>query len=857
MAQDDTDHAGSPLRPDKLMQLVRSLAGPLGVEERKGYTDAAVLGMSLGEYAHRWAERATKAVGTEAARERCRKIGEALADYGQCDADERRRRITEALQLLREIDPRLPASLRTPRSRAKRKEGRRRKARTDEGRQGAGLCLDGPLAAGRLKRLAWVARLGKLGIETNRGLLYHFPRDYVPLRRIADLRDGERAAIAAEAGNREEAVAGERRGFRLMRYALEVSDDSGRAWVTSFARVPRRGARSKAIGAGPLSLNYPEGTRLLIEGSVRRAGRHIEVQFNGAERLGKEEHLAAGTLVPLYPLTDGVYQGQVRPVVRRLVEGLPEDLADPLPDRLRTKYGLPGLRQSLRDIHWPQSEEAREAARRRLAFEEFLTLQLALAQRKREMQQPGSGISMRPRGDVVALLEEILPFSLTRAQQRVIAEVASDMAADTPMHRLIQGDVGSGKTVVAAAALMIALQSGYQGALMAPTELLAEQHYLVLSRMLEPVGIALELLTGSLRPRDRRAAYRRIMDGSAQAVVGTHALIQGGVAFHRLGLVIADEQHRFGVRQRAELRTKGARVDMLVMTATPIPRTLALTAYGDLDISILDEMPPGRRPIRTSWTPLTQQDDAYDLARRQVAEGRQVYVVCPLIEESEKREPRCRLQAEAATKLAEELRERVFPELRVGLLHGAMPVAEKDAVMETFRAGAIDVLCATTVIEVGVDVPNAAAILILNAERFGLAQLHQLRGRVGRGEHESHCILLADRKYDPSDGLAPAAEESLGQARRRMKVMQEESDGFAIAEEDLLLRGPGEFYGTRQHGLPDLRMARLVQDVGVLEEAREAARRLIEEEPERTREEQAGLRAGVAALRARMERAAG
>jgi ATP-dependent DNA helicase RecG len=334
-------------------------------------------------------------------------------------------------------------------------------------------------------------------------------------------------------------------------------------------------------------------------------------------------------------------------------------------------------------------------------------------------------------------------------------------------------------------------------------------------------------------------------------VVGTHALIQEGVEFDQLGLVVVDEQHRFGVRQRALLRSKGRQPDTLVMTATPIPRTLALTLYGDLEISTLDEMPPGRTPVATSWLPLQRQREAYEFVRRQVTEGKQAYIVCPLVEESEN------LQAEAATRLAEQLRAEVYPDLRVGLLHGAMKVADKDAVMGAFRAGEVDVLTATTVIEVGVDVPNAATMLVLNAERFGLAQLHQLRGRVGRGTHESHCILLSDRRHDPAGRIAPKGDDSIEAVRQRLRVMIEESDGFRIAEEDLLLRGPGEFYGTRQHGLPDFRLARMARDVGVLEEAREAAFWLVDQDPLLTAPEHAALREQVSALRARMDSVAG
>jgi ATP-dependent DNA helicase RecG len=433
----------------------------------------------------------------------------------------------------------------------------------------------------------------------------------------------------------------------------------------------------------------------------------------------------------------------------------------------------------------------------------------------------------------------------------VISEIVADMGADVPMHRLLQGDVGSGKTVVAGAALMVALQNGYQGAVMAPTELLAEQHYLVLSHLLSHFGVRVELLTGSLKAGERERAYGHLASGRAQVVVGTQALIQEGVTFHKLGLVVVDEQHRFGVRQRALLRTKGGQPDLLVMTATPIPRTLALTVYGDLELSILDEMPPGRTPVATRWVATEHQAEAYEFVRRQVAEGRQAYVVCPLVEESEN------LQAEAATKLAAELQQGVFADLRVGLLHGAMKVAEKDATMEAFRAGEIDVLTATTVIEVGVDVPNASVMVILNAERFGLAQLHQLRGRVGRSEHASHCLLVAQQKYDPTGRMLPGAEEGLDTARRRLQVLIEQTDGFAIAEEDLRLRGPGEFYGTRQHGLPEFQVARLVRDARVLEEAREAARWLTQHDPQLLEPEHTVLRQRVAALRRRMEQVDG
>ncbi len=849
----------------RLDAIIRELAGPLRAEGRAGYRDTTIIGTSIGDYARAWAARAQAAGLSEAHRARCAQVSALLAEYGRRDPQGRRQLAEEAQRLLaqlagangpapaRQAPPATPPPPRPapiPQPAAKKAAPARPKAAAAKPSATVppGKFLDQPLPVtgrGRGNRLA------KLGITTYRELLYHLPREYVPVKRIDDVRDGERVAVLVQALSREQTVLRQRASSRLMRFALEVSDDSGRAWVTSIVSVPLHGSRAAAIMGSPVALNYQPGTRLLVEGTVKRAGRFIEIVYSDAQRPVPEQAFARDTLAPVYPLTEGVFQSHVRAAVKAALAQLPADLPDPLPESLRRQHGLPDLAQALRDIHWPATEAAKETALRRLAMEELLTLQLAMAQRKRELERPGSGLSLKPRGDVAAALEEVLPFSLTRAQQRVISEIVADMAADYPMHRLLQGDVGSGKTVVAAAALMVALQNGYQGAVMAPTELLAEQHYLVLSHLLSHFGVSVELLTGSLKASDRERAYARLADGRAQVAVGTHALIQEGVEFQRLGLVVVDEQHRFGVRQRATLRTKGEQQpDMLVMTATPIPRTLAMTVFGDLELSLLDELPPGRTPVVTRWVPIEHQEEAYAFVRKQVAEGRQVYVVCPLIEESEK------LQAKAATELAEELRQGVFADLRVGLLHGAMKVAEKDAVMEAFRAGEIDVLTATTVVEVGVDVPNASVMVVLNAERFGLAQLHQLRGRVGRGQYGSYCLLLTQQKYDPTGRIRPDTEEQLDLARRRIQVLLEQNDGFKIAEEDLQLRGPGEFYGTRQHGLPDYQIARLVRDPEFLEQAREAAFRLIEQDPELRHAEHRVLRERVAELRARIEEVA-
>ena len=463
---------------------------------------------------------------------------------------------------------------------------------------------------------------------------------------------------------------------------------------------------------------------------------------------------------------------------------------------------------------------------RRLVFDDFFLLELGLAiRRRREGRRPG--LAIRPAGDLARRLQAALPYSLTAAQERVWKEIRADMAAPFPMNRLLQGDVGSGKTVVACLAIVTAIEAGYQAALMAPTEILAEQHALTLDRILAPLGLTVTLLTNATRGKARRERLEALRAGAVGCVVGTHALVQKAVGFKRLGLAVVDEQHRFGVVQRATLRGKGETPDVLVMTATPIPRTLALTLYGDLDVSVLDEMPPGRQRIVTGIRDEKGRPRVYDFLRAEMQAGRQVYVVYPLVEESEV------LDLRAATAMAERLRAEVFPEFQVGLLHGRMSFADKDAVMADFRRGAIHLLVSTTVIEVGIDVPNASVMVIEHAERFGLSQLHQLRGRVGRGEWKSYCILM-------SQG---ASED----ARRRLAAMEETGDGFRIAEADLGIRGPGDFFGTRQSGLPAFRVADLLRDGVLLEEARGDAFALVATDPELARLEHRALRTALLA----------
>jgi len=643
---------------------------------------------------------------------------------------------------------------------------------------------------------------GKIGIFTAQDLLWHFPRRYEDrrnLRRIGQLRPGETACFRGKVRVADN-VRTPRTQMLLTRVA--VQDQSGVAYLVWFNQWYLKNRFLKLLGKD-----------IVVYGTVQVGSRGIEVVNPEWEEISDDgaDPLSSNRIVPVYPLTEGLYQGRVRRIIHNALQTFLPAVKDVLPPEIRERRGLVDAGTALMNIHFPESEEAREAARFRLVYEEFFFLQLALALRRQSVTVGSPGVAFKVTPECTEALYRLLPFELTAAQRKVIGEIEQDMRRDTAMNRLLQGDVGSGKTVVALAAMMIAIHNGYQAALMAPTEILAEQHYLVLSRLVEPLGLGTVLLTGNLSAKEKKAGRERIATGQAQIVIGTHALIQEGVEFDKLGLVIVDEQHRFGVLQRASLKQKGWNPDVLVMTATPIPRTLALTVYGDLDLSVIDEMPPGRKPIKTHWKSVAERNQIYEAARKVVNQGRQVYIVCPLIEESEK------LQAKAATEMAEHLQNEVFPDLRLGLLHGQMKPAEKDDIMRRFRDGDIQVLVSTTVIEVGVDVSNACVMVIEDAERFGLAQLHQLRGRVGRGEHQSFCVLIA----------GPQTEE----ARQRLEVMAGTNDGFEIAEEDLRIRGPGEFYGTRQSGVPSLRIANILRDVDILEKSREDAFAFVKDDP--------------------------
>jgi ATP-dependent DNA helicase RecG len=547
----------------------------------------------------------------------------------------------------------------------------------------------------------------------------------------------------------------------------------------------------------------------LVEGV--EAGEGVEGAEGAGDTAGEPETVHTGRIVPIYEKTGQLTAKMQRTLVFQALQSLPDRLPDPLPETVRQRQHLIDRRAALEEVHFPSPETPvadlnafRSPAHRRLIFEEFFLFQLGIVLRRRRADAERKARPVVVNDEIRAAVRRVLPFRLTNDQKTVSREIVTDMQRTQPMNRLLQGDVGSGKTIVALMAGLVAMENGLQVAFMAPTEILAEQHFFNIRRLLEASRFRITLLTGATPARRRREILAELAGGSIHMVIGTHALVQEDVAFRELGLAIIDEQHRFGVLQRATLRAKGLHPDVLVMTATPIPRTLALTTYGDLDVSVIREMPPGRHPILTTARPDSRRDDVYGFVRQQVEQGRQAYIIYPLVEESAK------VDLKAATEMADHLSQDVFPQFRVALLHGRMKQDAKDRVMGAFVRGEFDILVSTTVVEVGVDVPNATIMVVEHAERFGLSQLHQLRGRVGRGAHKSYCVLLY--QY-------PITE----QGRDRLKALTETSDGFEIAERDLQLRGPGDFFGTRQSGMPTLRVGDLLRDHALMEEARREA----------------------------------
>jgi len=778
----------------------------LELESQKGYIDSAVFG-GLDRFLRNWAPQAQEAITSPKLLLRFHELSLANPGYASLTREQRRQWVGSVLRFLAEVE-------------AKGTEkGKARSPRVAKGlpskpgvRSSAPVgSIDSPITVIKGVSSSLAAKFNRLGVSTVRDLLYFFPHrhlDYSQRKLISQLTEGEEETIIAHVWQAQLVKLGGRLGTEAI-----VGDESGNVRAVWF---------NNPYLARKLSTN----TRIVLSGRVSVFNGRYVFESPEWELAEDSELIHTGRLVPLYPLTQGLRPRQVRKLMKQVVDQWAGQVTDFLPRELKERRELLELSQAISQAHYPGDEVMKDRARVRLAFDELFLLHLGVMARKRDWQEGQPGRPLTPRRGMLDSFISSLPFELTSAQQRVLGELVEDLGQSRPMSRLLQGEVGSGKTVVAAAALLMSAASGYQGAFMAPTEILAEQHFATIGQLLSRVGqemvvadylrsysgllsrpLTVALLIGDLNQAGKQALQQQVRDGGVDILIGTHALIQKGVEFEQLGLAVVDEQHRFGVAQRSALRQKGFNPHVLVMTATPIPRTLALTLYGDLDLSAIDELPPGRQVIKTKWLGPEQRDSAYAFLRRQAAKGHQAFIICPLIEESEA------VQARAAIAEYRRLSQEVFPELKLGLLHGRMSAAEKDEAMRHFRSGELNILVSTPVVEVGIDVPEATVMLVESADRFGLSQLHQFRGRVGRGQEQSYCLLLAQ---NPSEV-----------ARARLDIIEKTRDGFALAEEDLKLRGPGEFFGTRQSGLPDLRMAQL-SDVGLLELARSEVTRLFE-----------------------------
>ncbi len=838
----------------------------LRLEEHKGFADASVQG-GLEAFARRWSEQIVGAErGAKAMSEAIAGSFEGYSAIAPLERESAVRRATELLNLFDEgvrvvpgsnghkasgkngssgnghaahgiegftgfddTDPRAKAPISSfrsgiapapvaeaPAAPAKSARAARRSA-----------TLDSPVTVLRGVQEATARLLKRLGIYTVRDALLFFPfryDDFSEMKPISELQPDVNQTVVGTIWSVE--VKHTRNGRPMV--TATISDDSGIILVTWFNQEY-------------IARQLHQGEAIVISGKPQAFNGRL--QFSSPEwEPYDSELLHTGRIVPVYRSTEGLYRRTLRRIMHDAVERFADQLTDYIPETMKRDAQLLDLVTAIRQIHFPESKLDAAKATKRLAFDEFLMIQLGMLQRKRAWQESQKGVALIVQGDDLQHFYSSLPFELTNAQRRVISEITADISGTVPMTRLLQGDVGSGKTVVAAAALYLAVRNGAQGVLMAPTEILAEQHFKSLSRMMAGLerdgqpAPTVRLLKGSTTKKEKNAIYAATASGEIDILVGTHAVIQEGVAFQRLAMVVVDEQHRFGVMQRDALRQKGIEAGLmphtLVMTATPIPRSLALTIYGDLEVSVIDEMPPGRRLIKTRWVDATRRNQAYEFIEKKIAEGRQAFVICPLVEESDK------IEAKAAVAEYERLQSEVFTNRKLALLHGRMKPKEKEEVMASFNRGEADILVSTSVVEVGIDVPNATVMLIEGADRFGLSQLHQFRGRVGRGEHQSYCVLLA--------------EDAQGVAFERMQIIQETHDGFHLAEEDMKIRGPGQFFGTRQSGMPDLRMAKL-SDMATLSLAREQAKALFARDPELAQPDHAPLKDVLEAFWSRAE----
>jgi len=804
------------------MATIDSLRKILELERQKGYSDKAVIG-GLDRYLHKQAGQIRQSVNNPQLLAEFDELNLANSNYSSIDVDERKKWTKRLFDWLDKLEEAKQDILTPPlcnefssslQERNKVRVTEVVKSHPEKKSDG----LDSPITIIKGITSTTANKFAKLNVRTVHDLLYFFPRRYVDYSQrkfIAELEEGKEQTIIGLIWQARIATFGNRKGTEAI-----VGDETGNVKVVWFNQPY-------------LAKRFPTNAKVVISGTVYSFKGQKVFESPEWEMLEQKELIHTARLVPVYPLTQGLYPRQVRKWTKEAIDGWACHISDFLPSEIKNRCHLLHLPEAIAQIHYPDDYLIAEKAKKRLAFDELFLLQLGVLSRKRDWQESQPGNAFNIHQEVIDTFLHCLPFTLTRAQERVLGEILTDLKQPRAMSRLLQGEVGSGKTVIATLALLMTVANGHQGALMAPTEVLAEQHFHNICDYLSKAGtqpstlatsqrsnprcyagflprpLTIALLIGSLSDNEKEDLHCRIKQGEIGIVIGTHALIQKEVEFYKLGLAVIDEQQRFGVLQRQNLRQKGFNPHILAMTATPIPRTMALTLYGDLDLSTIDELPPGRQEVKTRFLQPQYTEKAYSFLRRQVSQSKQAFIICPLIEESEI------LEAKAATTEYEYLCKEIFPDLKLGLLHGRMPPSDKEKVMRRFREGELDILVSTSVVEVGIDIPNATVMLVEGADHFGLSQLHQFRGRVGRNKEQAYCILIPE-KFSP-------------EARERLKLMEKIHDGFALAEKDLELRGPGQFFGTQQSGLPDLKVAKL-SNLQLLELARQEAINLFQGE---------------------------